>query len=197
MSLIIICDSLLSGSFFSNIIGWIIPFLLGLFASFFVDFIRKSLKDKKNRNFIKFYLRNSIYKSLPILKSDYESIKLKIETLSSDGKKTISSYEDFNTFVFDGISSVDYYSAFKEKYILLNEIISIIRFLSENLPYDINNDFYHFINTHLKEKGKIGDEQHILICEACKQQKENTLEILKSRIKEIDILKMKIETLIN
>lgn len=196
MNLLLLYCQLPSESLSYKLIGWIIPFLLGLFSSFFIDLIRNSIKNLKNREFIKFYLKNSIYKNLPKLELDYETIKKKIETYQSDGKNTISAHEDFNTNVLEGISSVDYYSAFKKKFVLLNEIISSIRLLSQNLPADINNDFYQFLDSHLKEKGKVGDMNHVLTCYACNHQQEATIELLTNRIRETVLLRKKIEELI-
>lgn len=196
MSILLTCSQISNESIYVKIIAWTIPFILGLFASFIIDIIRNRIKNRKNRQFIKYYLRNSILKSVVVLKSDYETIKKKIETYASDGKSTISAHEDFNKTVLEGISSVEYYSAFKKQFILLNEITSMIGFLSENLPCKINNEFYHFLDAHLKEKDKIGDKEHVKGCEACKQEKASILAILKSRMKETDLLKQKIEELI-
>lgn len=196
MNLILLYCQLPTESLSSKLIGWLIPFLLGLFASFFIDLIRNRIKNAKNRDFIKFYLKDSIYQNLPKLKLDYETIKEKIETYKSEEKNTISAHEDFNANVLEGISSVDYYSAFKKNFVLLNEIISIIKFLSQNLPAEINNDFYHFLDSHLKEIGKVGDKEHVLTCNACKQQQEAIIELLINRIRETEILKEKIEQFI-
>ncbi|MGW8122935.1 hypothetical protein ACV07N_09765 [Roseivirga echinicomitans] len=179
-----------------KIIGWALPFILGLFASLIIDTIRDRIKNKKNKTFIKYYFQNSVLKSVSELNSDYKTIKEKIKTYASEGKSVISAHEDFNTNVLKGISSTEYYSAFKEQFVLLNEITSMISYLSQNLPDKINNDFYGFLNSHLKELGKIGDQQHVNECEACKQHKSEILRLLDSRIRETEILKEKIEKLI-
>jgi len=196
MSILLTCGQISNESIYVKIIGWSVPFILGLFASLIIDIMRNRIRNKKNKTFVKIYLRDSVQKNVLVLKSDYETIKKKIETYASDGKSTISAHEDFNTNVLEGISSVEYYSSFKGQFVLLNEIISMIGFLSQNLPSVINNEFYHFLDTHLKEKNKVGDKEHVKDCETCKQQKVATLAILENRIKETDLLKQKIEELI-
>ena len=146
--------------------------------------------------FLKFYLQDSILQNLPKLKSDYIDIRNKIETYDRNGKSTISAHEDFNTNVLRGITSVQYYEALHDKFVLLNEIISMIEFISHDLPCEINNDFYGFLDSHLKEKNKIGDMEHVITCEACKQKQNSSLAILTRRIIEVGILKDKIEKLI-
>jgi len=196
MSIILNCSQITNDSAFIKIIGWAVPFILGLFASLIIDIIRNKIKNKKNKNFIKYYLQNSILKSAIELNLGYKTIKEKIETYTSNGKSVSSAHEDFNTNVLNGISSTDYYSAFKENFVLVNEIISMIGYISQSLPSKINNDFYDFLNSHLKEKGKIGDMEHVKECETCKQEKSATLQLLDSRIRETEILKKKIEEII-
>ena len=69
----------------------------------------------------------------------------------------------------------------------------MISCLSQSLPSRINNDFYSFLNTHLEEKGKIGDIEHVKKCNTCKQEQTATLDLLESRIKETIILTEKIK----
>ncbi|MCK5823612.1 MAG: hypothetical protein KAG95_06385 [Bacteroidales bacterium] len=95
-----------------------------------------------------------------------------------------------------GIEPVEYYDIFKEKYTLLNEIISMIEFLSKNLPSQISIEFYDYINNHLKEKRLTGDVEHIKTCIACNDKQQDTLRIIELRIKEISLLKEKIEKII-
>lgn len=196
MNILLTCCQISNESITVKILELTIPFILGLLASLIVDKLRNKIRNKKNKNFVKTYLRDSVLKNVISLKSDYETIKKKIETLESDSKNIISAYEDFNINVLNGISSVEYYSAFKKQFVLLNEIISMIEFLSQNLPIVINNDFYNDVNTHLKEINKIGDKEHVMECERCKQRKIATIVLLENRIKETDLLKLKIEELI-
>ena len=192
----LMCELIQPESVYIKIAGWTIPFLLGLFASFFIDKVRSIMTNRKNRKFIRFYLKNSILKNLPKLKTDFTDIRNKIETYNRNSKSTISAHEDFNTNVLKGITSIQYYAAFNDKFILLNEIISMIEFISQDLPSEVNNDFYSFLDSHLKEKNKIGDMEHVKTCEACREKKDSTLAILTSRINEVDILIGKIEKLI-
>jgi len=78
----------------------------------------------------------------------------------------------------------------------LNETISIIDFLSKNLPLKLNKDYYSEINGHLKEVNKVGDLNHIQNCDYCKIRKEYILGVLELRISETDKLKNKILKLI-
>ena len=61
------CELIQHESVFIEIAKLAIPFLLGLFASFFIDKVRSILTNRKNRKFVKFYLKNSILKNLPPL----------------------------------------------------------------------------------------------------------------------------------
>jgi len=60
----------------------------------------------------------------------------------------------------------------------------------------INDRYNDFINQHLKEKGLIGDNKHVLGCDACKDKKSNTIALLEIRIEEIQSLKSKIGSVI-
>lgn len=121
MNILLTCCQISNESLSVKILELTVPFILGLFASFIVDKLRNKIRNKKNRAFVKAYLRDSVLRNVLALKSDYETIKQKIETYASDGKSIILAHEDFNTKVLDGISSVEYYSAFKERFVLMNE----------------------------------------------------------------------------
>lgn len=194
--LIYFCHIKTDDTYLIKLLEFSIPFVLGLFASLLIDNIRNYIKDKKNRKFIKFYLENSILKNLPQLKSNYEIVKTKIETYNSHETSTMLAHEDFNTKVLESISSSEYYSAFKEKFILVNEITSMTTFLSQHLPSQINNEYMNYIDTHLKEQNKVGDIKHIKTCGTCLQEREAVIRILKSRIKETELLAQKIKELI-
>ena len=62
MSILLKCSQITNDSIFIKIIGWAVPFILGLFASLIIDIIRNRIKNKKNKNFIKYYLQNSVLK---------------------------------------------------------------------------------------------------------------------------------------
>ncbi len=177
-----------------NIIGLVITFLLGLFASLLIDKLRSYQKNKRNKKFIKLYLKNSILPNLPELDKGYKEIKSQIQNYESRIFKS-PAFEDFNTKVLDGIKPVDYYEIFKEKYTLLNEIISMIEYLSHNLPVKINGEFYEFINNHLIEKNVEGDVEHVKNCNTCIGRQSLVKSILEMRIEEVKLLKTKIEEL--
>ena len=111
-------------------------------------------------------------------------------------KNVISAHEGFNANILKSISPSDYYSAFKGDFILLNEIISMIEFISQDMPYNINNDYFQQLNNHLKEKQKTGDKEHIKGCEYCQQIRDVKLNVLEERIKEVKLLEQKIENFI-
>jgi hypothetical protein len=194
--LLYMCQIKTEDSYLIKLLEFSIPFILGLFASLLIDTLRNYIKNNKNRKFIKFYLENSILKNLPQLKSNYEFVKTKIETYDSHETTTILAHEDFNTKVLDSLSSPEYYSAFKERFILINEITSMITFLSQHLPSQINNDYMNYIDSHLKEENKVGDIDHVKNCGTCLQEREAVINILKNRIKEIEILTQKIKEVI-
>lgn len=191
----ILCTLQIDSSLIITLISWTVPFLLGLFSSFIIDKLRKNQENKRNKIFIKMYLKDSILDDLPKLESSYEIIKNKINDYS-DGPIKIPIFEGFNTNVLNGIEPVDYFEIFKEKYIVLNEIISTIDFLSNNLPIKINRDYYKDINKHLKEIEKTGDLNHIKECDYCNDRKKYIVDILDLRISETRELKNKIQELI-
>ena len=174
----------------------IIPFLLGLFSSFIIDKLRSYNKNKKIKKFIEHYLKESILYDLPKISESYEKIKSKIANYSHE-PITIPVFEGFDTNVLNAIEPVKYYEIFEEKYTLLNEIISIIDYLRNNLPLKLNKDYYSEINEHLKDVNKVGDLTHTQNCDYCKGRKEYIMAILDLRISETNKLKDKIMELIN
>jgi len=183
-------------TFLLKILGWTIPFFLGLFASLIIDKMRSVKTKSRNEKFIKFYLSETILKNLPKLKTDYLSIKDKIKTYKQTDDITVSAHEDFNTNVLNGLTSVQYYEVFNEKFVLVNEIITMIEYMSQFLPSNLHSEFYADINCHLKEKNDIGNLEHVHTCDFCRQKQQEFISVLSSRIKESDILKEKIEELI-
>lgn len=178
-----------------NIISWVVPFLLGLVASFIIDTIRNYRNNFKRKKFIKHYLKTSILPILPNLEIAYETIINIVSDYKPDFFE-MPAFEDFNTNVLDGIEPIEYFKIFKEEYTLLNEIISMIGYLSKNLPYDINSRFTEYIINHLKVKGQLGNIKHAENCEICKGAQNATLTTLNNRIKEIKSLDKKINDLL-
>ena len=72
----------------------------------------------------------------------------------------------------------------------------MIEFISQDMPYNINNDYFQQLNNHLKEKQKTGDKEHIKGCEYCQQIRDVKLNVLEERIKEVKLLEQKIENFI-
>ncbi|QOD61279.1 hypothetical protein H9I45_02185 [Polaribacter haliotis] len=173
----------------------ILPFIIGLFSSVIIDKIRESIGNRKVKSFILMYLEKTILPELPEIEKITLNVKNKIQNYSSE-KIMLPAFESFNSNVLRGIDNVQYYKVFKKEYVLLNEIISMIDFLCKNMPTKINDNYYDYINQHLREKNKIGDLLHVKNCYVCVDKKEDTIRILDSRIKEIKILKEKIELLI-
>ena len=73
----------------------------------------------------------------------------------------------------------------------------MIEFLSSNLPHDMTNDYFNFINNHLKEKGKTGDWNHVKDCPTCKEKMAETTTNIEFRIEETELLIRKIEKLLS
>ena len=193
--MILFCEIIKDENLILELSKLIFPFLLGLFSSVIIDKIREVFNNRKIKKFISMYLEKSILPELPELEKVTLKIKNKISNYTSD-KFMLPAFESFNSNVLNGIDSVQYYKIFKEKYVLLNEIISMIDFLSNNLPTKINESFYEYINEHLREKKKIGDLVHVKDCPTCIDKQKGTIMILESRLKEITSLKEKIESLL-
>jgi hypothetical protein len=174
-----------------NIINWTIPFLLGLLSSFIIDLIRNRIKRRRQKKFIKIYLTKTILPEIPELEKAYESIRERINNFSNNHLK-IPVFESFNSNVLNGITPTDYYEVFKEDYTTLNEIITTLEFISENLPIEIDQNYYDYINSHLREKNKIGDTEHEKTCPACSSHRNLINGIIDLRIDELNKLKHKI-----
>lgn len=192
----IICKCLIESSILSDFLSLIIPFFLGLMSSFFIDYFRKNQKNKRNRNFIRMYLNNTILIELIKVGKGYSLVKDKISIIDMKYFE-LPAYESFNANVLNGIDSVEYFQLFKSKYVLLNEIITMIEYLSSNLPSDIYGDYWNYVENHLNEIGKMGDIHHVEKCPKCQIRKQCVLNVLDMRIKEIDSLKNKINELLN
>ncbi|WP_220762441.1 hypothetical protein [Flavobacterium sp. UMI-01] len=178
-----------------DVFSFMVPFFLGLFSSMITDNIKESKKKKRNKVFIKSYLRNTILAELPKIELAFQDIKFSIENYSDEYFK-LPVFEGFNSNVLKGIEPVEYFDTFKKKYTILNEIISTIDFLSSNLPMKINDDYYDKINDHLKEQNKIGDLEHEKSCNFCIDVKNRTLAIIEIRLNEIQELNKKIEAIL-
>ncbi len=178
----------------TDLFSWIIPFFLGLFSSMIIDKFNESKKRKQNKIFIKSYLKNTILAELPEIELAFQNVKISVENYSNEYLK-LPVFEGFNSNVLKGIEPVEYFEIFKERYTILNKIISTIDFLSNNLPIKISNDYYDKINDHLKEKNKIGDLEHEKDCEFCIDAKKRTVTIIEFRLNELQELKGKIEIL--
>lgn len=193
--MVLFCEIIKDENLLFETLKLVLPFLLGLFSSTITDKIRETINNRKIKRFISMYLKNTILPELPELEEITLRIKNKITNYTEE-KFMLPAFESFNCNVLNGIDSVQYYKIFKEKYILLNEIISMIDFLSNHLPSEINQNFYHYINEHLREKKKIGDLEHAKDCPVCIDKQKETLMILESRLNEIRLLKNKIDTLL-
>jgi hypothetical protein len=180
---------------FSDLISWTVPFLLGLFSSLIIDNLRGFRKKRRNKNFILYYLKNTILPVLPELESSYEKIRNIIQAYERCFF-TLPAFEDFNTNVLNGIKPVEYFEIFKEKYVILNEIITMIEYLSENLPGKINNEFYNYIDNHLERINEIGNKEHVKTCPDCQSRQAEVITVLDLRIKEIKLLKNRIEQIL-
>ena len=178
-----------------NIIGFTVPFALGLASTFIVDGIKHGIKRMRDKEFVTDYLKNSILMKLNMLKDTYRYISSNIEVYGL-GKSTIEAFEDFNTNVLKCISFSDYYLIFnkkqKNKFTLLVDIIAIIDYLSINLPGKINNEFFATIDNHLIETNNRGNKSHALNCEFCNTKKKATIEYINGQIKSVDDLEKKI-----
>ncbi len=174
-----------------NIINWIVPFLLGLFSSFIIDFIRNKIKRRRKKKFVKIYLKKTILTEIPKLEKAYKSIRERINN-SSNSHLKIPVFESFNSNVLNGIAPIEYYEIFGEDYTTLNEVITTTEFISENLPIKIDQRYYDYINSHLIEKNKIGDTEHEKTCPACVSHRNLINGIIDLRIDELNKLKYKI-----
>lgn len=177
-----------NNSEYIDLLKFIIPFLLGLFSSLVIDEIRKGIRRKKNKKFIVFYFKEHFLPSLPNLIIDYDIVKDKIANSSQRNNTKISAYEGFHTQVLNAIKPQEYYKSFKRKYIEIAEIISMIDFINEFLPANLYAEYWNIINNHLKEKGIVGDKEHVLNCPFCQQQRDVYYSIIENRKAEIKTL---------
>ncbi len=179
-----------------SILTWAVPFLLGLFASLIIDTLRKFKKNRRNKAFIILYLGNTIKPTLIELEKAYKQIKDKIK-INKVGHFSMLAFENFNTRVLNAIQPVEYYEIFKEQYVDLDEIITMIDFISNDLPIKINDDYWNYLNEHVKLNNATGDYNHIEKCEVCINHKKGVLNKVDSRIKETKDLIEKIDKITN
>ncbi len=177
-------------------LNWVLPFLLGLFSSVLLDYLRNTIEENKNKKFIKFYLSNSIFKEIPELKKSYKKVRTRINDFSK-GHLEIPVFEGFNANVLNGIEPSKYYGMFGKKYVVLNEIITAIEYLSENLPIQVDRRYFGYINDHLISKDKVGDLDHEKTCPNCISHRNLINEVIDLRIRELNKLHEKIIDLTN
>ena len=60
-----------------EIIGWVVPFLLGLCASLIIDWFRSFKNEKRTKKFILTYLKDTILPSLIGLDEGFQKVKSK------------------------------------------------------------------------------------------------------------------------
>jgi len=166
MNLNLCCDLTSETKNLMDIINWTVPFLLGLLSSFLIDFIKNKINRRRKKKFIKVHLTKTILPAIPELEKAYKSIRERINNFSSSHLE-IPVFESFNSKVLNGIAPTEYYEIFGEDHTTLNEVITITEFISENLPIKIDHRYYDHINSHLKEKNKIGDSEHVKTCSVC------------------------------
>ncbi|MFC2176484.1 hypothetical protein ACFLR1_05910 [Bacteroidota bacterium] len=173
----------------------VVSFILGLFASFFVDEVRRKISNRRKKKFILRYLNDTILTTSLDLEEMYRKLAEIIKNQPPTSERILA-FEMFNAKVLNSIEGADYYDIFKKDYANLNEIISIVEFLSSNLPDDIEKSYYSDINQHLKDKNLVGDFEHLVDCEYCKQQTANALKVLEFRVEECQNLQRKIHSLL-
>lgn len=175
-----------------DILSWTIPFLLGLFASLIIDSLRRSKKNKSNKTFIKQYLSETLKPTLFKLEKAYKVMKERIKT-NKVGHFQILAFENFNTKVLNAFQPMEYYEIFKDQYTLMDEIINMIDFIRDDLPIKISNDYWKYIDEHLKLNDAIGDYGHIETCDICINFKKGVEKNFDARIKETKEIIEKLE----
>lgn len=180
----------------SHIIGFVVPFILGLFASFIVDVVRRKISNHRKKKFIIHYLKDTVLPTSSDLEETYRKLEDVIGNNTSSPER-ISVFETFNSKVLNSLQGAEYFDIFQEDYKNLNEIISMVEFLESNLPNAITTSYYSDINQHLKEKNKAGDIEHIAGCAFCRQRKKNVLKVLEFRVEECQRLQEKIHVFVD
>lgn len=183
-------------NYFFKVLGWTIPFILGLTSSFIIDKVRNYLKNKKNKKFILKYLERDILCDATELKDEYKKLESNISNYKF-GHIPYKSFEALNSDVIKSIPFNDYYEIFGEKFTSINLIKSLIDFLASDLPIRLTNEYVDEINKHLEEENKIGDFEHIQQCNQCKQYKSYYEGTIKLRINETETLIKELKKLLN
>ena len=173
----------------------IIPFLLGMIASVIVHFFIKLIDLCIRRKFIKNYLKDMIIKDIPNIINSYNDIKEHIN-IYNQGFIKYETYGDFNTNILNTITPSDYYLMFYKKYIDLNKIISSISHLSKRLPSKMSDDYYTFLNNHLKTIKNENYGHHEKTCEMCIQKRKLINDRIDLAIDECKSLELNIRKII-
>jgi hypothetical protein len=176
-----------------NILYLIVSFFLGLISSFVIDYIKTFFKRKSSKEFVITYLQKTIFTCIPEIINDANKLKAKLIDNTSDNIK-LHAFEDFNTDVLNAITPKEYYDIFKKEYILFNNIYTMIKYISSNMPSDIHDNYINSVSLHLKEsKNNIS---HLETCNYCIDLKQNTIKLIEFRINESIKLQKKIDELL-
>jgi hypothetical protein len=177
-------------------LNWLIPFFLGLISSLFIDFWRSFLKRRKLKNFTLQHLEFHLLPEVKELKSEYAKVKEYILEVKNE-KIPVKVFEALNSRNLEAADIPSYYDIFGSKFNVFNDIKHTLDFLQSKLPFNILDDYFDIVNTHLKEKDKVGDMLHVKNCSFCIDCRIGTIKTIDLRIIELDKLENKILKLIH
>ena len=176
-------------------LNWIIPFLLGILSALLLDFIRTYRKRRKLKSLTLNFLKNNVMPDIKELAEEYKKVKVIIQNIVSE-RTSIKAFEGLSIENLQAAETTEYYNIFGKNYFLFNEIKSTLKFLIENLPFPLIQDYYNIVNEHLKEKNKVGDLEHVKTCLFCKDERLSVEHSVDLRLEEIEKLKDKIGKLL-
>jgi len=180
---------------FAKALNWLIPFALGLFSALIIEYFKQRQKRKKIRAYLISLLKDQIDPDLPILKEEYQRVKDHINK-TNNHYLTVKVFENLNADSFEVTDNAELFSIFKDQFSELCEIKSIVKFIIENLPHLQSDSYFKTVDLHLKEKGVVGNMEHVKTCAFCIQKREILSDNIDKRIKDIETLKGKIDKLL-
>ncbi|MDN3582264.1 hypothetical protein [Mucilaginibacter flavus] len=167
-----------------------ISFILGITSAIIIQYLADRRKLKRIKGAILAHLKDSI---LPCCKGLIENYQLCQYILTHEHSVIINTFESFNTDLYKANHPSEYYKLFysskvkKDKFLLISHIYSLVSFLKENLPFEMDESYNNEIERHLDKHVKANENrnEHRVTCNICKRIQEKYNNLYDMRIEEV------------
>lgn len=172
-----------------------VAFILGICGALLIWILKSRIERSQVKKFTNHYLTKSVIQQCDDLKKDYQTV-IDYITEYKKGHLTLMAFESFNTDNLTATVPQNYYLIYKENFEIYNDIKNMIGYISSDLPFHIKRQYFDLINSHLKEKNKIGDVEHSKTCRYCIDKREIAIKQAEMRMQEVERLKELINSLV-